>query len=140
MTFPTPETWLAHRISYGETDTMGVLYYAEYLHLFERGRSEFIRARGMSYATVEERGVMLPVREAQCRYRSPARFDDLVQLRVRITEWGRASLTFAYELYSENRDRLLATGMTQHACVNASGRPVAVPEWLRGLFTSESPA
>lgn len=137
--FPTPETWLAHRISYGETDTMGVLYYAEYLHLFERGRSEFIRARGMSYATVEERGIMLPVREAQCRYRSSARFDDLVQIRIGITEWGRASLTFTYEIRNETKDKLLATGMTQHACVNPTGRPVAVPDWLKDLFTEKKP-
>lgn len=70
--FPTPETWFPHRVSYGETDCMGVLYYAEYLHIFERARSAFIRERGMSYADVEKRGIILPVREAQCRYRSPA--------------------------------------------------------------------
>ncbi|GFM36644.1 acyl-CoA thioesterase [Desulfovibrio psychrotolerans] len=136
-TFPTPQTWLAHRVSYGETDTMGVLYYAEYLHLFERGRSEFIRERGMSYATVEERGIMLPVREAQCRYRAPARYDDLVQIRVGIAEWGRASITFVYEIMDAQREKMLASGMTQHACVNPSGRPVAVPDWLRALFTGQ---
>jgi len=136
-TFPTPQTWLAHRVSYGETDTMGVLYYAEYLHLFERGRSEFIRERGMSYATVEERGIMLPVREAQCRYRAPARYDDLVQIRIGIAEWGRASVTFVYEIMDEQREKMLASGMTQHACVNPSGRPVAVPDWLRALFTGQ---
>jgi acyl-CoA thioester hydrolase len=135
MSFPTPETLLAHRISYGETDTMGVLYYAEYLHLFERGRSEFIRDRGMSYATVEERGIMLPVREAQCRYRAPARYDDLVFVRVGIAEWGKASITFTYEILNESKDKVLATGMTQHACVNNTGRPVAVPDWLKSLFT-----
>ena len=75
--FPTPDVWLAHRVSYGETDTMGYLYYAEYLHLFERSRSEYIREMGMSYAEVERLGIMLPVREAQCRYRRPARYDDL---------------------------------------------------------------
>ena len=53
--FPKPSCWLAHRVSYGETDAMGVVYYANYLHLFERGRSELIRELGFSYATVEER-------------------------------------------------------------------------------------
>ena len=52
--FPTPDIWMPHRVSYGETDTMGVLYYAEYLHLFERARSEYIRRCGMSYAEVEK--------------------------------------------------------------------------------------
>ena len=55
MEFPTPAIWFSHRVSYGETDTMGVLYYAEYLHIFERARSEYIRALGMSYADVERK-------------------------------------------------------------------------------------
>ena len=83
--FPSPAIWFTHRISYGETDTMGVLYYAEYLHIFERARSEFIRACGMSYRDVEEKDIILPVREAQCRYRSPARYDDLVQVHTAIS-------------------------------------------------------
>lgn len=131
--FPTPDIWLAHRVSYGETDTMGVLYYAEYLHLFERARSEYIRAHGMSYGEVEERGIILPVREAHCRYRSPARYDDLVWIRTGIVEWGRASLRFVYELWNEDKTRLLASGMTQHAVINREGRPMAVPGWLRAI-------
>lgn len=134
--FPTPETWLAHRVSYGETDAMSVMYYAEYLHLFERSRSEFIRAHGMSYSHVEERGVMLPVREVQCRYKRPARFDDLLNIRVGISKWGRASMTFEYEIYNEEKDTVLATGFTEHACTNPTGRPVKVPDWLKTLFTN----
>lgn len=133
-TFPDRDVWLSHRISYGETDTMGVLYYAEYLHLFERSRSEFIRNCGMSYSQVEKRGVMLPVREAQCRYRSPARFDDLVHIRAGISDWGRASITFMYEIYDEEKSRILATGMTQHACTSLEGTPVKTPEWLKELL------
>lgn len=137
--FPNPDTWLAHRVSYGETDTMGVLYYAEYLHLFERSRSEFIRQRGLSYADVEKRGIYLPVREAQCRYRASARYDDLVWVRAGIIEWGRASLRFVYEIWREDKGALLATGMTQHAVVTDEGRPTAVPAWLRELLEN-SPA
>ena len=132
--FPSPTIWFTHRISYGETDTMGVLYYAEYLHIFERARSEFIRACGMSYRDVEEKDIILPVREAQCRYRSPARYDDLVQVHTAISEWGRASMRFVYEMWNEDKTRLLATGSTQHALVNRQGRPVAVPDWLRDLL------
>ena len=115
---------------------MGVLYYAEYLHLFERARSEFIREQGMSYAEVETKGIFLPVREAQCRYRSPARYDDLVWIHTGISEWGRASLRFDYAIYAENKEKLLATGFTQHAVINQAGRPVAVPEWLKNLWAS----
>lgn len=132
--FPTPDIWHSHRVSYGETDAMGVVYYAEYLHMFERARSEFIRAHGMSYLTVEERGLFLPVREASCRYRSPAHFDDLVHIHIAISQWKRASLIFVYELWNEDRTKILATGMTEHACVNKDGRPVAVPIWLKELL------
>ena len=133
--FPTPEVRLAHRVSYGETDTMKVLYYAEYLHLFERARSEFIRVLGVSYSVVEQRGLILPVREASCRYRSTARYDDLVYVRAGISEWGRASLTFVYEILNEAQDKILAEGMTQHACVNNQGKPIAVPDWFRALVS-----
>lgn len=129
-----PEVWMQHRVSYGETDSMGVLYYAEYLHIFERGRSEYIRAFGRSYKQVEQDGLFLPVREARCRYRAPARYDDLLWLRTSATDLRRASLSFSYALYDENRTRLMAEGLTQHACVDATGKPVAVPSWFRELL------
>ena len=128
------EVWMQHRVSYGETDTMGVLYYAEYLHIFERGRNAFIRAFGMSYKDVEARDLYLPVREAQCRYRSPARYDDLLHLVTVATDWRRASLVFRYRLYDEGKTRLLAEGFTQHACVDGTGKPVAVPAWFKDGF------
>ncbi len=132
--FPTPDCWLSHRISYGETDCMQVLYYAEYLHLFERSRSEFIRSRGMSYAEVEKKGFYLPVREAQCRYRAPAKYDDLIHIHVAIARWGRASIDFVYEMWSEDKTKLLAEGSTTHAVVNDNGKPCAVPMWLKELW------
>ncbi len=132
--FPTPHSWLVHSVSYGETDAMGVVYYAEYLHFFERSRSLFIRERGMSYAEVEERGIYLPVREASCRYRIPAQYDDQLNIQVGINEWKRASIKFIYNIYKEDRSTLVATGFTEHACVNKDGRPVRVPEWLKEIF------
>jgi acyl-CoA thioester hydrolase len=132
--FPDPEVVLPHRVSYGETDAMGVLYYAEYLHLFERARSAYIRQFGVSYAQIEQKGLYLPVREAQCRYRASARYDDLVLVRAAVSEWGRASLRVVYEMWNEDKTSLLAQGMTQHAIVNGQGRPVGMPPWFRELF------
>lgn len=133
--FPTPESWLKHFVSYGETDKMGVLYNAEYLHVFERGRSLFIRERGMSYAEVEERGIILPLREARCKYIRPARYDDQIWIRCGISNCKRASMKFVYEMYDHDRSTLLATGMTEHACVNEELRPVRIPDWLKELFS-----
>lgn len=126
--------WMQHRVSYGETDTMGVLYYAEYLHLFERGRNAFIRAFGASYKEFEDRGFFLPVREAKCRYRSPARYDNLLNLLTMLPKWGRASVNFHYRIYNEDRGLLLAEGFTEHACVDGRGKPVALPAWFKANF------
>lgn len=129
-----PFCWLEHRVSYGETDAMGVVYYANYLHLFERGRGELIRTLGLSYATVEERGIFLPVREAQCRYLAPARYDQILQIRTELTDQTRASLFFGYEIMDETQAMVLTRGMTQHAVVNASGKPTRIPDWLAAMF------
>lgn len=132
--FPEPSCWLAHRISYGETDAMGVVYYANYLHLFERGRSELIRGLGFSYSVVEERGIFLPVREATCRYLAPARYDEIIHIRTGLSGQSRASLNFVYEITNADKSLVLTRGTTQHAVVNAQGRPVRIPDWLSALF------
>ncbi len=88
----------------------------------------------MSYAEVEDRGIYLPVREANCRYRIPAQYDDQLDIQVGISEWKRASIKFTYNIYKDERSTLIATGFTEHACVNKDGRPVRVPEWLREIF------
>lgn len=113
---------------------MSFVYYAEYLHFFERARSAFIRQTGVSYAEIEKKDILLPVREVNCRYRQPAHYDDLLFIRIGIEEWGRASLRFVYEVRDESKERILAEGMTQHALINREGRPQAVPDWLRDLF------
>ncbi len=134
--FPQLETWYAHRVSYGETDAMGVVYYGEYLHIFERSRHQFIRERGMSYNEVEARGIMLPVREVGCRYRVSSHFDDLLWIRAGVQHCRRASLVFVYEVRDEPRTRLLATGFTEHALVDLTGKPVRMPDWFKALFSS----
>jgi acyl-CoA thioester hydrolase len=134
--FPRPDAWLPLTVSYGETDRMGYVYYGHYPHWFERARSFFIRQRGLSYDAVEARGIWLPVRDMAIRYLRPAHFDEAVAVRVGISLWGRASITFVYQVYGPpGTSVLLAAGETVHACTSTEGRPVAVPDWLRGLFS-----
>ena len=134
----SPVFLFPHRISYGETDAMGIMYYAEYFHIFERARSEYIRARGISYAEIEKRNIFLPVREASCRYRAPARFDELVYTAIGISEWKRASLRFSYQMFNENKNLLLAEAETQHACVGKTGKPQPFPDWFRQIFQDQN--
>jgi acyl-CoA thioester hydrolase len=116
------------RVIYGDTDQMGVVYYANYLRYFEFARSEFLRAIGGTYRELEREGAFLPVVEAICRYKAPARYDDLLVIRTEIAELRRVSLTFAYELRRENDDAVLCTGSTTHACVGRNGQPTRIPD------------
>ncbi|MBO4318338.1 MAG: acyl-CoA thioesterase [Mailhella sp.] len=135
--FPETAAWYAHRVSYGETDAMGVLYHAEYIHIFERSRGELSRVFGYPYKKMEECGVMLPVVEAYCRYRKPARYDDLISVHVGISEWGRASVVFRYEIYDEGKSVLLAEGFTKHACTDLDGVPKRVPDAIKQAFSGK---
>ncbi len=82
--FPVPDAWFHLHVSYGETDSAGVVYYGEYMHWFERARSQLIRDRGMSYAEIEKRGILLPVLKAEARYLRPARYDEQVAVRCAV--------------------------------------------------------
>ncbi len=121
------------RVIYGDTDQMGIVYYANYLRFFEAGRNEFIRARGLTYREVEERfRLMLPVTEAHVAYRTPARYDDVVAVETSLAEVRRASARFAYRIV--RGAEVLATGHTVHACVDPDGRVQRMPpELLRRL-------
>jgi acyl-CoA thioester hydrolase len=135
--FPQPDTRLRLTVSYGETDRMGYAYYGHYPHWFERARGQFIRDRGMSYAEVETRGIWLPVRDMAVRYLRPARYDEDIAVRAGISTWGRASVTFVYQVFGPpDASVLLAAGETLHACTSPSGKPVPVPDWLRSLFSN----
>ena len=132
--FPSPEACYRQFVSYGETDAMGVVYYGNYPHWFERARGLFLRERGLSYAEVERRGFMLPVREMHVRYLAPARYDEEIMVRAGISSWGRASVEFVYQVYGPpDCTRPLCLGTTLHACVDAGGRPTAIPAWLKEL-------
>jgi acyl-CoA thioester hydrolase len=125
------------RVIYGDTDQMGVVYYANYLRYFEAGRNEFIRAKGLRYRDFEERHrLSLPVVEASVQYRVPARYDDLVAVETFLTEVRRASARFGYRLL--RGQELLATGHTLHACVDLAGRVQRMPrELLQRLSAGE---
>ncbi len=121
------------RVIYGDTDQMGVVYYANYFRYFELARGEYLRAGGVSYRDIEREGVMLPVIEAYCHYRASAKFDDMLVIETSITQVRYASLTFEYALRREGDPQLLCTGKTVHACVNREGRPIRLPDSVTRL-------
>jgi acyl-CoA thioester hydrolase len=114
------------RVIYGDTDQMGVVYYANYLRYFEAGRNELLRARGVRYRDLERsHHLYLPVVDAQVSYKSPARYDDLLSVATDFGRIGRASVRFIYQVL---RDQVvIATGETTHACVNGEGAVRPLP-------------
>jgi acyl-CoA thioester hydrolase len=118
-----------HRVLYGDTDQMQVVYYASYLRFFEGARNEWIRNHGMTYAEIEASGVLLPVVEAAARYYRPARYDDLLEIRTDVSA-SRVRIRFDYEVRRHGEEPLLIAGHTVHASVNREGRPVRMPQWL----------
>lgn len=116
------------RVRYQETDAQRRVHHANYLTYFEMGRTEMLRARGMTYRAFEEAGLYLVVAEARCSYRAPAEYDDLLRLRTWVQKVGGASIEHGYEVIRDTT--IVATGMTVVVCVDRDGRVRRLPEWM----------
>ena len=109
------------RVTYGETDQMGIVYHANYLRYFEVSRTEMLRSRGLAYRELEEDGVLLQVVKCALEFHRPAHYDDLLEVRSHITQVGKASLVIASEVW--HNGVLLVTGEVKLAAVaRATGR------------------
>ena len=127
------------RVRYKDTDQMGVVYYGNYFTFFEVGRVEYMRERGIAYKQMErEDNSYIMVTEASCRYLRPARYDDLLRIRTRVSESRRRSIRFSYEILRHDSSEVLATGETLHIICNREGRPKSLPEKYRELFPLKS--
>jgi acyl-CoA thioester hydrolase len=127
------------RVRYAETDKMGVVYYANYLVWFEVGRTDWLRQAGWTYRDMEASGVSLPVIEAHCEYRQPARYDDEIGIDSRAVPLSPVRLRFEYRLIRLTDGTLLAEGYTVHAAVDEAGRPCRLPEPVRSLLEPPPP-
>ena len=122
------------RVRYAETDRMGVVYYANYFVWFEVGRTDWLRQTGWTYREMERDGVSLPVIEAQCEYRQPARYDDEIEIATRGTLVTPVRVRFDYALSRAGDDTAIAAGHTVHAAVDPDGRPCRLPDRVREMF------
>lgn len=119
-------TVFKYRFIYGDTDQMGVVYYANYLRLFEMGRNEYMRRTGTTYKEVEARGLMLPVTRAELSYRKSGKYDDLVDIETKVAKAKGARVVFSYDIKDQDGN-VLVSGMTEHAVVDMEGRVVRLP-------------
>lgn len=125
------------RVRYGETDQMGYVYYGNYAQFFEVGRVEWLRALGVSYKSLEESGIMLPVIELKINYMKPAKYDDLLTITTILSKKPLVKIEFDFEVRNENND-LLTTGYTSLVFMDmAKNRPIKAPKYLLDQIYSE---
>ena len=127
---------MQYRVPYADIDQMGVVYYGNYLTIFERARNELMRACGYTYCECEAEGFALPVTHAEVDYRRPARYDDLLE----VTAWCRAHKGVRLEIACEVRvgGELLVSGFTRHCFVSTKTfHPVPPPERFLQVLDAE---
>lgn len=123
------------RVRYAETDQMGVVYYANFFVWFEVARVELMRQMGFSYKQMEiEDDSFVVVARANCTYKQPARFDDVLKIRTRVSESRRRTIAFEYEVFHDATGSVIATGETLHVICDSKGRSKSLPEKYRKYF------
>ena len=127
-----------YRVIFGDTDAMKIVYNSNYLRFFEIGRNEFLRQMGFPYKVLTEKyDIHFPLAESHVKYRKPAWYDDLLEIRCTVIELKRVSAVIGYEIYNSVTEELLATGWAKHAISNGEMKPVAlqrnVPELAEAM-------
>jgi len=124
------------RVRYSETDQMGYCYYGNYAQFFEIGRVETMRSLGVSYKSLEENDIMLPVKEFSVSYHSPAYYDDLLIIKTTITAIKGAKIDFSYEIFNE-QNHLICTALTVLVFINKrTMKPIQAPASFLNLLES----
>lgn len=126
------------RVRYGETDQMGYMYYGNYAEFYEVGRVEMLRSLNMTYKSMEDAGVMMPVLEMRCKYMKPARYDEEITVKVILEKMPGVKIHFRYEFYNEQNE-FIHEGETTLAFIDMKkNRPCLPPadfqERLKAFF------
>ncbi|MGN7167240.1 acyl-CoA thioesterase [Paenibacillus cellulositrophicus] len=144
------------RVRYQESDKMAVVYHANYLNWFEIGRTEMIRELGITYRSMEDEGLFLPVTELDMKFVQPARYDDMITIFTRMTRFTKLRIDYIYEIrrLSEQEQatfassgyqigeelpgEVLVTGSTQHVWLNRDWQPVRLDKHSPALYKALS--
>ena len=128
-----------YRVPYADTDQMGVVYYGNYMALFERARNELMRACGYTYKQCEAEGFMLPVVHAEADYKSQAKYDDLLEISAWVQLQKGVRIEIACEVRRKGEEAVLAKGYTRHVFVSTEDfRPCPPPQrFLDSLVEDE---
>ena len=122
------------RVTYADTDAMGIVYHTNYIKWFEMGRMELLREMGIVYAQLELMGYNLPLTEVSCYYLASAKYDDIVFIETKINYFKRASIKFEYIIWNEKKDKILVEGYSVHAFTNNEGKIRRAPKEMSEII------
>jgi acyl-CoA thioester hydrolase len=110
------------QVRFADTDMLGIAHHANYLRWFETARVAFLRQAGVNLWDLMNEGYSFPVSEVRCVFKSPARYDDCLCVAVTMRELSRAKMVFAYQIWREADQKLLAEGYSCNVFTTAAGR------------------
>ena len=122
------------RVRYGETDQMGVVYHGNYALYLEMGRIEWLRKLGISYKTMEENGIMLPVVSLNINYKKSAGYDDVINVKTQLKNVPTAKIEFEYEITNDKGEILTTANTTLVFIDMKTNRPVRAPKYILDLL------
>lgn len=124
------------RVRYSETDQMGVVYHGNYVPYFEIGRVEWLRNKGVSYKSLEESGIALPIVSMTINYKKPARYDDLLTIKTTFKQYSSVKIEFDCEIWSEENE-LLTTAQFILVFVDIKlGKAIVPPPHILSIISS----
>ena len=122
------------RVRYSETDQMGVVYHGSYIPYFEIGRVEWLRDKGVSYKSLEENGIALPIVSMTLNYKKPARYDDLLTIKTKFKNHTSVKIEFDCEIWSEQNELLTTAHFILVFVDMKTGRPITPPDYIKKVM------
>lgn len=114
------------RVNYYETDGMQIVHHSNYIRFLEEARICFMDKVGLPYKKVEEEGIFIPVIGVNCTYKTPAKFDDILEIKVKIKEYTGVKLIMEYEITKNNTQEIVLIGETKHCFTNKEMKPISL--------------
>lgn len=121
---------------YSETDQMGIIHHSHYSVWFEAGRLDFLKKVGISNIDIEEKGILLPLYEMNCKFKSPTRSEDEIIVITRLKQISRVRLCFSYQVINALNHKLLTTGETMHAWTDKALKPCNVEKEVPSIYST----
>lgn len=115
-----------HKTQYYETDQMGIIHHANYLHWFEEARIDIMEQMGMGYDMMEKQGIICPVLSIRCEYKSMSRFGETVQVLTSLKEYNGIKMALEYTVIDKETAQVRCVGESRHCFLNRDGGPVSL--------------